>query len=158
MDLLTIHNYRCANREFDQAVVCASFAAGGDCSPVFTATPPYKDRLLQARIIRDISEGGSCLEDDLVRVVEGYGYRLRQVWLWRKYDDVWLLAFETALMNVRNPNLAHGTKNAWLRVRCKCIYCRAMGLREPHRGHYISQWLRLSKEFGGTGLDVHPGA
>ncbi|MEU4836532.1 hypothetical protein, partial [Streptosporangium sp. NPDC023615] len=52
--MITVYSYRCANQEFDEAIVEASRDAGGRLVPVFWQVPPYKDQALRERIIADV--------------------------------------------------------------------------------------------------------
>ncbi|WP_326641033.1 hypothetical protein OG884_00590 [Streptosporangium sp. NBC_01755] len=137
VDTTTIHSYRCADQEFDRVVVDASFAVGGNCFPVYRETPPYKNRLLQARIVDDVLKGGGCLESDLVRVAEKHGYRLRQVLMWRAYDDQWAAAFEGALIAVRDPGVEHGSWRVAKKLKCRCVDCRSLTYPWAVRPDYL---------------------
>lgn len=134
----TVLQYRRANPKFDAAIVQAAKAGRGRIrKTVFDGLPPYKDRELQARIINDVLRGGSCREDDLERIAKKHGFRLSQIWLWRRLDDQWRYDFESALKSVRDPKLLHGLLETLEVHKCKCVDCRALRYPPARRAEYV---------------------
>ncbi|MEU4830108.1 hypothetical protein, partial [Streptosporangium sp. NPDC023615] len=99
--------------------------------------------------------GGSCLDEDLARVMKRHGYRLRQVMTWRAYDDEWASDLEGALLAVRDPDLRHGSVHVAKTVKCRCIECRVLLHPPAKRAGYLERG-RPYREYGAERAGANP--
>lgn len=78
--------------------------------------PPQKRAALLKRLAAGQALGEACA---------ALGTAPQAAFGYRAYDQEWAALLDDALMAGRDPDLAHGSENAYRIGRCRCPECRA---------------------------------